>query len=49
MLAPVVRTGTAVDSGTFEARLRETYCAFWEAGPSGAVLSYRMLLRTPSR
>jgi hypothetical protein len=49
VLAPVVRADTAADSGTFEARLRENYCAFWEAGRSGAIVSYRMLLRPPNR
>ena len=49
VLAPVVRSGTAADSGTFEARLRENYCATWEAGSGGATVSYRILLRAPAR
>ena len=49
VLAPIVRSGTAADSGTFEARLRETYCAAWEAGANGAIVSYRLSLRAPSR
>ena len=47
-IAPVVRDA-ATDSGTLEAREPATYCATWEAGPAGASLDYRLLLRTPTR
>ena len=45
VLAPVVREASSVDSGTFEAREPRDYCAKWEAGASGAIVSYRLLLR----
>ena len=49
VLAPVVRDGSSADSGTFEARDPREYCARWEAGASGAIVSYRLLLRTAPR
>lgn len=45
VLAPVVRDASSADSGTFEAREPRDYCAWWEAGASGAIMSYRLLLR----
>jgi hypothetical protein len=45
VLAPVVRDGSTGDSGLFEARVAATYCLAWEAGASGAILDYRVLLR----
>ena len=45
VLAPVVRDASSADSGTFEAREPRDYCAWWEAGASGAIISYRLLLR----
>ena len=49
VLAPVVRDASSGDSGTFEAREPRDYCVRWEAGASGAIVSYRLLLRTASR
>ena len=44
-LAPIVREQSTADSGVFEARLAQRYCASWEAGPPGAIVSYRLALR----
>ena len=49
LVASVVRTDSTEDSDTFAARLDENYCATWDAGASGAKLSYRLLLGTPYR
>jgi hypothetical protein len=49
VLAPVVRDASSADSGTFEAREPRDYCAHWEAGASGAIVSYRLLLRAAPR
>ena len=49
VLAPVVRDVSSADSGTFEARGPRDYCARWEAGASGAIVSYRLLLRAAPR
>ena len=45
VMAPVVRDESQNGSGTFEARLAQDYCFTWEAGPPGAIISYRVLLR----
>ena len=45
VLAPVVREASTGDSGTFEARDAREYCLTWEAGPPGAIIGYRVLLR----
>jgi hypothetical protein len=49
VLSPVVRDGSSGDSGTFEAREPREYCVQWEAGASGAIVSYRLLLRAAPR
>jgi hypothetical protein len=49
VLAPVVRDASSADSGTFEAREPHEYCAKWEAGASGAIVGYRLLLRAATR
>jgi hypothetical protein len=49
VLAPVGRDASSADSGTFEAREPREYCAKWEAGPEGAIVGYRLLLRAASR
>ena len=49
VLSPVVREHSTTDSGTFEARLAQDYCLTWESGPPGALLSYRVLVRSASR
>jgi hypothetical protein len=47
LVASVVRADSTEDNDTFAARLDENYCATWDAGASGAKLSYRLLLRAP--
>jgi hypothetical protein len=49
VLSPVVRDDSSGDSGTFEAREPRDYCVQWEAGASGAIVSYRLLLRAAPR
>lgn len=45
VLAPVVRDDSTADAGTFEATLASEFCLTWEAGPPGAIIGYRLLLR----
>lgn len=45
VLSPLVREDSTSASGTFEARLAQDYCATWQAGPAGAIIGYRILLR----
>jgi hypothetical protein len=47
LVAPVVREGSHGDSGILALRLRERYCLHWQAGPSGALVDYRFVLRPP--
>jgi hypothetical protein len=47
-LAPVVREQSTSDSGTFEAHVARDYCLLWQAGPPGAIISYRIMLRPPA-
>ena len=49
VLSPIVRDPSTTQSGTFEAQLEAVYCLTWEAGPPGAILGYRVLLRTVAR
>jgi hypothetical protein len=49
VLAPVVREQSTADSGTYAARLAQEYCLMWQAGPPGAIIGYRMLLRRPAQ
>jgi hypothetical protein len=46
VIAPLVRVATRSDAGVFPVRLDQTYCAVWEAGPTGAVVDYRLRLRS---
>lgn len=48
ILAPVVRERSTSDSGTFEAQVARDYCLLWQAGPPGAIISYRVMLRPPA-
>jgi hypothetical protein len=45
VVAPVVRERSQADSGILEVRLRERYCLHWQAGPTGALVDYRFVLR----
>jgi hypothetical protein len=47
VLAPVVREDSTADSGMFEARTAQHYCLAWQAGATGAIISYRLFLRPP--
>ena len=49
VLAPIVHDASSAASGTFEAREPREYCVQWEAGASGAIVSYRLLLRAAPR
>ena len=49
VLSPIVRDPSTMQSGTFEAQIGQVYCLTWEAGPPGAILAYRVLLRVASR
>jgi hypothetical protein len=49
VIAPIVRDDSTTDSGTYEARLAADYCLTWEAGPPGAIIGYRLLLRRAAR
>lgn len=43
VVLPLVRSASFGDSGIFPVRVPQEYCATWEAGPLGAVISYRVL------
>lgn len=45
VLSPIVREQSTADSGIFEARIAARYCLDWQAGPAGAIVGYRILLR----
>ncbi len=47
VLMPVVRGPSTSASGTYEPLLAHDYCMSWEAGPPGAILGYRVLVRAP--
>ena len=49
VLAPIVRENVHTDSGIYVARFAQDYCLMWEAGPAGAMLDYRVRLRTAAR
>jgi hypothetical protein len=49
VLAPIVREHATQDLGVFIPPLARDYCLQWEAGPGGAILDYRIRLRTVPR
>ena len=49
VLMPVVRGPSASASGTYEVLIAHRYCMTWEAGPPGAIIRYRILVRPPIR
>jgi hypothetical protein len=49
VLMPVVRGPSASVSGTYEVLIAHQYCMTWEAGPPGAIIHYRILVRPPIR
>ena len=46
VIAPLSRDGLLADSGIFVPGLAHDYCLMWEAGPAGALLDYRIRLRS---
>jgi hypothetical protein len=49
IVAPVDRAQLRSDSDIFVAYLARDYCLTWQAGPAGAYLDYRVLLRGGDR
>ncbi len=49
VLMPIVRGPSTSASGTYEPLIVHDYCMTWEAGPPGAILGYRVLVRPPLR
>jgi hypothetical protein len=49
VVMPISREGATFDAGIFAPRLAEGYCLMWEAGPAGALLDYRVVLRRGAR
>ncbi len=45
VLMPVVHDHSTSGSGIYAAPLARRYCLEWEAGPPGAILSYRVIVR----
>ncbi|MBE7522348.1 MAG: hypothetical protein HS109_08175 [Burkholderiales bacterium] len=43
VVSPLVKTASFGDSGIFPVRVPQDYCAMWEAGPLGALISYRVV------
>ncbi len=42
VVMPLVKSASFGDSGIFPAVVAQDYCAMWEAGPLGAILTYRV-------
>ena len=42
VIMPVTKLASYGDSGIFPVTVPHDYCAMWEAGPPGAVVSYRI-------
>ncbi len=49
VVAPIVRESTRGDAGVFVARITRDYCLVWEGGGAGALLDYRLRLRSAPR
>lgn len=43
VVLPLVKTASFGDAGVFPVRVPQDYCAMWEAGPLGALISYRVV------
>ena len=48
IVEPITREGVASDSAVFAPQIPARYCLAWEAGPAGALLSYRINIRRGS-
>jgi hypothetical protein len=46
---PVLKEGVRAESGRFEAMLPQDYCLMWEAGPAGALLDYRVVMKRAAK
>lgn len=42
VILPLVKLASFGDSGIFPVLVPQDYCAMWEAGPLGAIMSYRL-------
>jgi hypothetical protein len=49
VVSPIVRSHSTADSGIFEARVPARYCLDWQAGATGAIIGYRLLVRNANR
>jgi hypothetical protein len=49
VLMPVVQDHATAGSGIYEAPFAKRYCLEWEAGPPGAILAYRVIVRPRPR
>ena len=49
ILMPITREKSRGDAGIFPVLVTHDYCAMFEAGPSGAIVSYRMRRLRPER
>ena len=49
VVMPIARDQTTGDAGVFLPKLEHDYCLMWEAGPAGALLDYRIRLRSDGR
>lgn len=47
ILMPIVTPGATAGSGIYVPLFANDYCLTWEAGPAGAILQYRVVLRRP--
>jgi hypothetical protein len=45
VVMPVVREGSREDAGIYAAQMPHGYCLMWEAGPAGATIDYRILVK----
>ena len=49
VVMPIVRDKTRADAGIFAPLAAQDYCLMWEAGAAGALLDYRVRLRTAAK
>jgi len=45
VVMPVTRERTRAEAGVMPIVIAQDYCAMWEAGPTGALIDYRMRVR----
>ena len=49
VIMPVARDNVLTADDTFRALIAQEYCLMWEAGRDGAILDYRILLKSSQR